>query len=91
VAPGSGVGDVAKRKRKPTASARVYVEGKLIIRKWIDKQNKKHRYTEVVASDVRFLTLAQAMERKAGASSPTSTPAISNDRKTRAIAAYRLD
>jgi len=56
--------------------ARVYVEGKLIIRNWIDKQNQKRRSTEVVASDVRSLRWLQAMGRKAGANSPTSIPAI---------------
>lgn len=46
--------------------ARVYVEGKLIIRNWIDKQNQKHRSTEVVASDVRFLTLAPSNGAQSG-------------------------
>lgn len=35
--------------------ARVYVEGRLIVRDWLDKQNKKHIVTEIVASDVNFL------------------------------------
>jgi single-strand DNA-binding protein len=46
--------------------ARVYVEGKLIIRNWIDKQNKRHRFTEVVASDVRFLSLASSNGAQSG-------------------------
>ena len=46
--------------------ARVYVEGKLIIRNWIDKQNKRHRFTEVVASDVRFLSLASSTGAQSG-------------------------
>jgi single-strand DNA-binding protein len=46
--------------------ARVYVEGKLIIRNWIDKQNQKHRSTEVVASDVRFLTRAPSNGAQSG-------------------------
>src|SRR6266853_133737 len=46
--------------------ARVYVEGKLIIRNWIDKQNQKRRSTEVVASDVRFLTLAPSNGAQSG-------------------------
>lgn len=46
--------------------ARVYVEGKLIIRNWIDKQNQKHRSTEVVASDVRFLTPAPSNGAQSG-------------------------
>ena len=46
--------------------ARVYVEGKLIIRNWIDKQNQKRRSTEVVASDVRFLTLAPSHGAQSG-------------------------
>jgi hypothetical protein len=40
--PGSGGETAEKRKRKPTASARVYVEGKLIIRNWIGQPNQKH-------------------------------------------------
>ena len=46
--------------------ARVYVEGKLIIRNWIDKQNKRHRFTEVVASDIRFLSLASSTGAQSG-------------------------
>jgi single-strand DNA-binding protein len=49
--------------------ARVYVEGKLIIRNWIDKQNQKHRSTEVVASDVRFLTRALSNGAQSGSES----------------------
>jgi single-strand DNA-binding protein len=60
-------GDVAETvSANLRQGARVYVEGKLIIRKWIDKQNKKHRYTEVVASDVRFLTLASSNGAQSG-------------------------
>jgi len=34
---------------------RVYVEGRRVLRNWIDRENKKHAYNEIVASDVRFL------------------------------------
>jgi len=34
---------------------RVYVEGRRAIRNWIDRENRKHCYAEIVASDVRFL------------------------------------
>ena len=37
---------------------RVYVEGRRTIRHWIDRENRKHCYTEIVASDVRFLDAA---------------------------------
>src|SRR6266403_1417299 len=37
---------------------RVYVEGRRAIRHWIDRENRKHCYTEIVASDVRFLDAA---------------------------------
>ena len=60
-------GDVAETvSANLRQGARVYVEGKLIIRNWIDKQNKKHRSTEVVASDVRFLTLASSNGAQSG-------------------------
>jgi len=35
--------------------ARVYVEGRLAIRKWTDKNNVPQTSTEIMASDVRFL------------------------------------
>jgi single-strand DNA-binding protein len=38
--------------------AHVYIEGALIIRNWIDKQNTKHTTTEIVATNVRFLSMA---------------------------------
>ena len=60
-------GDVAETvSANLRQGARVYVEGKLIIRNWIDKQNNKHRSTEVVASDVRFLTLASSNGAQSG-------------------------
>ena len=33
---------------------RVYVEGRCVVRNWIDRQNQTRRTTEIVASDVRF-------------------------------------
>src|SRR2546430_1266475 len=66
------MGSPQKHRRNKTVGAnlrqgaRVYVEGKLIIRNWIDKQNQKRRSTEVVASDVRFLTLAPSNEAQSG-------------------------
>ena len=60
-------GDVAETvSANLRQGARVYVEGKLIIRNWIDKQNQKHRSTEVVASDVRFLTRAPSNGAQSG-------------------------
>ncbi len=60
-------GDVAETvSANLRRGARVYVEGKLIIRNWFDKQNNKHRSTEVVASDVRFLTLASSNGAQSG-------------------------
>jgi single-strand DNA-binding protein len=47
--------------------ARVYVEGKLIHCRWVDKQSKKRMSTEVVASDVRFLNAAPKKGSSAGA------------------------
>jgi single-stranded DNA-binding protein len=34
---------------------RVYVEGRRAIRNWTDRENRKHAYREIVASEVRFL------------------------------------
>jgi single-strand DNA-binding protein len=42
--------------------ARVYVEGRRMLRNWIDRENRKHAYTEIVASDVRFLDAAPKCE-----------------------------
>lgn len=36
--------------------SRVYVEGRLVIRRWIDRKNKRQTSKEIVASDVRFLS-----------------------------------
>jgi len=41
---------------------RVYIEGRRAFRNWIDRENKKHCYTEIVASDVRFLDPPPARE-----------------------------
>lgn len=38
--------------------ALVYVEGRRVVRDWIDRQNQTRRTTEIVASDVRFLDAA---------------------------------
>jgi single-strand DNA-binding protein len=43
---------------------RVYVEGRLIHRQWIDRENKPRTSTEVVASDVRFLDSAPRPETR---------------------------
>jgi single-strand DNA-binding protein len=45
---------------------RVYVEGRRAIRNWIDRENRKHCYTEIVASDVRFLDPAPSREARKG-------------------------
>jgi len=39
---------------------RVHVEGRRMIRHWIDRENRKHVYWEIVASDVRFWTGRQS-------------------------------
>ena len=41
---------------------RVYVEGWLVNRAWVDRENRKHHYTEVAAKDVRFLEALPAKE-----------------------------
>ena len=43
---------------------RVSVEGRRAIRHWIDRENRKHCYTEIVASDVRFLDPAPKREAR---------------------------
>ena len=43
---------------------RVHVEGRRAIRNWIDRENRKHRYTEIVASDIRFLDAAPRREAR---------------------------
>lgn len=51
--------------------ARIYVEGRLIHRQWIDREQKPRTSTEVVASDVRFLDAALKREtRNSGELSP---------------------
>jgi single stranded DNA-binding protein len=45
---------------------RVSVEGRRAIRHWIDRENRKHCYTEIVASDVRFLDPAPKREARNG-------------------------
>jgi single-strand DNA-binding protein len=48
---------------------RVYVEGRRAIRNWIDRENRKHTYTEIVASDVRFLDPAPRSNAQSGGGS----------------------
>jgi single-strand DNA-binding protein len=45
---------------------RVYVEGRVVNRMWIDRENRQHNSTEVVASDVRFLDAAPKREARNG-------------------------
>jgi len=45
---------------------RVHVEGRLAIRRWIDRESKNHAYREIVASDVRFLDPAPRREARNG-------------------------
>jgi single stranded DNA-binding protein len=45
---------------------RVYVEGRLVNHAWVDPGNRKHRYTGVVAKDVRFLDAAPRPETRNG-------------------------
>ncbi len=45
---------------------RVSVEGRRAIRHWIDRENREHCYTEIVASDVRFLDPAPEREARSG-------------------------
>lgn len=45
---------------------RVYVEGRLVNHAWVDRENLKHHYTEVVAKDVRFLDAAPRPEAREG-------------------------
>lgn len=49
---------------------RVSVEGRRAIRHWIDRENREHSYTEIVASDVRFLDPAPEREARNGNESP---------------------
>jgi single-strand DNA-binding protein len=48
---------------------RVYVEGRRAIRNWIDRENRKHTYTEIVASDIRFLDPAPRSNAQNGGGS----------------------
>ena len=41
--------------RQLPEGSRLYVEGWLVIRKWIDKINKRQTSTEILASDIRVL------------------------------------
>lgn len=43
---------------------RVYVEGRRAFRNWVDRENRKHCYAEIVASDVRFLDPPPAREAR---------------------------
>jgi single-strand DNA-binding protein len=45
---------------------RVYVEGRLVNRAWVDRENRKHHCTEVVAKNVRFLDAAPRPEARDG-------------------------
>jgi single-stranded DNA-binding protein len=49
--------------------ARVYVEGRLALRNWVDRDNRKHAYREIVARDVRFLDAAPRREAQNGGES----------------------
>jgi single-stranded DNA-binding protein len=42
----------------------VYVEGQLAIRNCTDRENRKHAYREIVASEVRFLDAAPKREAR---------------------------
>ena len=42
----------------------VYVEGRRAIRNWTDRENRKHAYREIVASEVRFLDRAPKREAR---------------------------
>jgi single stranded DNA-binding protein len=46
---------------------RVYIEGRRAFRNWIDRENRQHCYTEIVASDVRFLDPAPTSNAQIGA------------------------
>src|SRR5260370_36875952 len=41
---------------------RVYVEGRLVRRAWVDRENRKHHYTEVGAKGVRLLDTAASQD-----------------------------
>ena len=41
------------------SGAQVYVEGKLTMREWTDRQNNKRTSTDLVAYDVRFMDMAE--------------------------------
>jgi len=41
------------------SGAQVYVEGKLTMREWTDRQNNKRTSTDLVADDVRFMDMAE--------------------------------
>jgi single-strand DNA-binding protein len=45
---------------------RVYVEGRRAIRRWIDRENRNRCYTEIVATDVRFLDPTPSREARNG-------------------------
>jgi single-strand DNA-binding protein len=46
--------------RQLPEGSRLYVEGRLVIRKWTDKNNKRQTFTEILAFEVRFLDDAPA-------------------------------
>jgi single-strand DNA-binding protein len=46
--------------------ARVYVEGRLALRNWVDRENRKHAYREIVARDVCFLDTAPRRKAQNG-------------------------
>ncbi len=54
---------------------RVYVEGRRAFRNWVDRENRKHCYTEIVASDVRFLDPAPRSHARNG-SAFTEVPGV---------------
>ncbi len=49
---------------------RVHVEGRRMIRHWIDRENRKHVYWEIVASDVRFWSRRQSSRPGMATNSP---------------------
>jgi single-strand DNA-binding protein len=47
---------------------RVYVEGRFVVRNWMDRQNMKRTTSAIVARDIRFLDAAPRNERRDGRS-----------------------
>jgi len=53
-------------RRGLRAGMRVYVEGRLVVRNWVDRQNMKHTTREIVATGVRFLDAAPRSNAQKG-------------------------